>query len=107
MEMFLTILFTSLLVLAFCAVAFGRPRPEAKTPAGGPARAEARPRAAARSSPASRRRRRPRRAQFPVETLLSQIERHVRLEQAAAETFLDVPTPRGAPLPDDVAPFLN
>jgi hypothetical protein len=29
----------------------------------------------------------------PIEVLLSQIERHVRLEQAAAESFLDFPTP--------------
>lgn len=28
----------------------------------------------------------------PVELLVSQIERHVRLEQAAAESFLDLPT---------------
>jgi hypothetical protein len=28
----------------------------------------------------------------PVEVLLLQIERHVRLEQAAAESFLDAPT---------------
>ncbi len=28
----------------------------------------------------------------PVEMLLSQIERHVRLEQAAAEAYLDLPT---------------
>ncbi len=29
---------------------------------------------------------------IPVEVLLSQIERHVRLEQAAAESFLEFPT---------------
>lgn len=28
----------------------------------------------------------------PIELLISRIERHVQLEQAAAETFLDVPT---------------
>jgi len=28
----------------------------------------------------------------PLEVLLSQIDRHVRLEQAAAESFLDAPT---------------
>ncbi len=28
----------------------------------------------------------------PIEALLLQIERHVRLEQAAAESFLDAPT---------------
>jgi hypothetical protein len=30
----------------------------------------------------------------PIEVLLLQIERHVRLEQAAAESFLDAPTMR-------------
>ena len=30
--------------------------------------------------------------QVPVELLLSQIERHVRLEQAAVETFVEIPT---------------
>lgn len=30
--------------------------------------------------------------QVPIEVLLLQIERHVRLEQAAAESFLDFPT---------------
>ena len=30
----------------------------------------------------------------PIEVLLLQIERHVRLEQAAAESFLDAPTIR-------------
>ncbi len=29
---------------------------------------------------------------LPIEALLLQIERHVRLEQAAAESFLDAPT---------------
>jgi len=28
-----------------------------------------------------------------IDVMLAQIERHVRLEQAAAESFLDVPTP--------------
>lgn len=31
-------------------------------------------------------------SQVPVEVLLLQIERHVRLEQAAAESFVDLPT---------------
>ena len=30
----------------------------------------------------------------PIEVLLLQIDRHVRLEQAAAESFLDSPTPK-------------
>ncbi len=32
-------------------------------------------------------------ARVPIEALLLQIESHVRLEQAAAESFLDSPTP--------------
>lgn len=32
------------------------------------------------------------RSRVPIEVLLSQIERHVRLERVAAEMFLDVPT---------------
>jgi len=32
-------------------------------------------------------------AQVPLEALLLQIESHVRLEQAAAESFLQTPTP--------------
>jgi hypothetical protein len=32
------------------------------------------------------------RPQVPIEVLLLQIDRHVRLEQAAAESFLDYPT---------------
>ncbi|MDM7913826.1 MAG: hypothetical protein ACE15D_06405 [Candidatus Eisenbacteria bacterium] len=35
---------------------------------------------------------RPRPSRFPIEVLLSQIESHVRCEQAAAEAFLAVPT---------------
>jgi hypothetical protein len=34
----------------------------------------------------------PPRPRVPIEALLLQIERHVRLEQAAAESFLDSPT---------------
>lgn len=34
----------------------------------------------------------PARPQVPIEVLLLQIDRHVRLEQAAAESFLDYPT---------------
>jgi hypothetical protein len=45
-------------------------------------------------------------AQFPLETLLSQIERHVRLEQVAAESFLDVPT-REALHSRTNSPFMN
>lgn len=33
------------------------------------------------------------RARVPIEALLLQLETHVRLEQAAAESFLEAPTP--------------
>lgn len=33
------------------------------------------------------------RARMPIEALLLQIENHVRLEQAAAESYLSTPTP--------------
>lgn len=35
----------------------------------------------------------PARPRVPIEALLLQIENHVRLEQAAAESFLQAPTP--------------
>ena len=35
----------------------------------------------------------PARPRIPIEALLLQIENHVRLEQAAAESFLQTPTP--------------
>ncbi len=89
MLMFATILFTSLLALALCAAAFslatassearGEPRPERKL-ALDPPRFFA---AAAQPDAAS---------QVPLELLLRDVERHIRLEQAAAEAYLDLPT---------------
>ncbi len=35
----------------------------------------------------------PVRPEVPIEVLLSQIQRHVRLEQAAAESFIELPAP--------------
>jgi hypothetical protein len=32
-------------------------------------------------------------SRIPIEALLAQIEKHVRLEQAAAESFVEFPTP--------------
>ena len=43
------------------------------------------------------------RPQVPIEVLLLQIDRHVRLEQAAAESFLDYPDRLLAAQPDGVA----
>ena len=43
---------------------------------------------------------------IPIEALLLQIENHVRLEQAAAESFLEYPTP-ALLHSKTVSPFLN
>ena len=90
MEMFLTILLMSVLALALCVAAFGLATTEARHEAG--QRQQARPAAApprffahAPVPPAAVHR-------VPIEVLLSDIERHVRLEQAAAEAFLELPT---------------
>ncbi len=90
MLMFLAILSMSVLALAVCAAAFGlatagvrqaEPRPE-RRPALEPPHFFANPGAA-----------RPRlESLVPVEVLLGDIERHIRLEQAAAEAFLAGPT---------------
>ena len=103
MVMFATILIMSLLAVAVCAAAFGaatrgearpEPQPERRLVLE-PPRFFASPAAkAAESSP------------VPVEVLLSQIERHVRLEQAAAEAYLDVPT-RDALHSRTSSPLLN
>ena len=92
MAMFLMILFTSVPVLVLCAILFAgtsRRNGEEKLPEFQPgARASlAPPRFFADESvrPSAQ-------TTYPVEVLLSQIERHIRLEQAAAESFLDVPT---------------
>jgi hypothetical protein len=91
MAMFLTILFTSLLAVAFNVIVMAGLKNEEKK------RADLRPapklglepstffdRSGARPSPS---------AQIPIELLMSQIESHVRQEQAAAESFLSGPTP--------------
>ena len=86
MVMFATILIMSLLAVALCAAAFaaatrGEAQPETQPERRlvlEPPRFFANPTAKP--------------AEVPVEVLLSQIERHVRLEQAAAEIYLDLPT---------------
>lgn len=90
MFMFLSILFASFAVLAVGAliVASGSQQ-QAEAPALQPERVEnlGTPRffGADAQGPAIRQ-------PVPVEVLMSQIEQHVRLEQAAAQSFLDVPT---------------
>jgi hypothetical protein len=86
MEMFLMVLCMSVLGLALAAMAFGAAtRPERQPVAATqpqPQAAKAAPRFFA--EPAAR---------VPIEALLLQIENHVRLEQAAAESFVAYPTP--------------
>ncbi len=93
MAMFLTILFASFAVLAICSIMFAglepkadrsievRPEPTVRIPA---------PQffAGDMAIPVGLSKGR---AHLPIEVLLSQIENHVRLEQAAAESFLSLP----------------
>jgi hypothetical protein len=92
MEMFLMALCMSLLGVAVTAIAFGaatreeapdvEAMPEAKpVPALAPARFFVEETPVSASQP-----------RVPIEALLLQLERHIRLEQAAAESFLDCPT---------------
>jgi hypothetical protein len=100
MELFLMVLFVSLLCLVFSALAFSaavhedKAADEVAVADRSAARAPARPRFFAEeplvalpalAAPGSA---------VPSETLLRQIEQHIRLEHAAAEAFLQWPTPQ-------------
>ena len=93
MEMLLMVLCMSVFGLAVTAIAFGAAtRPERAQEA---VQADAKPVSIPPSehffidrAPAGDLAR----PQVPVEALLLQIERHIRLEQAAAESFLEYPT---------------
>ncbi len=90
MEMFLMGLALSLLGVAVSAMAFGaavrgEPQSEPPRPATQPAVTLLAPRFFVDDAA-------PPRPRVPVEVLLLQLERHVRLEQAAAESFLLSPT---------------
>lgn len=79
------VLCMSVLGLALCAMAFGaatRPERTAVQPAAQPHLAK--PRARFFVEPTAPR--------VPIEALLAQIENHVRLEQAVAESFVEYPT---------------
>jgi len=90
MVMFATILIMSLLAVAVCAAAFSAAtRGEAIRRDVQPARRLVVESPRFFVSPAAKPAEAP---GVPVEMLLSQIERHVRLEQAAAEAYLDLPT---------------
>lgn len=90
MLMFLTLLFMSLLAVAACAAAFSlatsgvdaqRGADHERVPAAEPPRFFAQTQAPRPVAP-----------RVPIEVLIGDIERHVRLEQAAAEAYLQLPT---------------
>lgn len=94
MEMFLMALCLSMFGLAVSAIAFGAAtRPEKSSSPSQPELRPAKPAVAGRffadSIPAL-----PSRpgAAIPTEVLLAKIEHHVRLEQAAAQSFLESPS---------------
>jgi hypothetical protein len=93
MEMFLMALCMSLLGVAATAVAFGAATRdegrEAEVPAAKPVPAPAPTRFFVEEMPVAAPQPR-----VPIEALLLQIEQHIRLEQAAAESFLESPTAR-------------
>jgi len=92
MELLLMVACMSLFGVAVTCAAFGAAaHPEQDVPAAQPAAEPARPIPPPRffaepvATPVTR-------PQVPIEALLLQIEGHVRLEQAAAESFLESPT---------------
>ena len=99
MEMFLMVVCMSVLGLALCAMAFGAAtRPE---------RVETQPAAQPHAAkPAARFFVEPTAPRVPIEALLAQIESHIRLEQAAAESFVEYPTP-ALLHSKTVSPFVN
>ena len=93
MEMFLMILCMSVFAIGVMSLAFGA----ANRPLPGEADAQTETRPVLQTQPARffvDRATPPVTAysRVPIEALLLQIERHVRLEQAAAESFLEYPT---------------
>jgi len=87
MEMFLILMVVGLLTVAVSAVLLLAARPPEPTPLS----PEQLLRVPSRFFADDRVPRSPH--AVPIEVLLLQIERHVRLEQAAAEAFRDTPTP--------------
>ena len=95
MEMFLMAMIMSLLAVAVSAVLFAAAtrdgRPEATSPV---KRAALEPQRffASAAPPAPAQEAGPEAEPVPVEALLLRIEQHIRLEQAAAESFLHTPS---------------
>lgn len=92
MEMFLMIAAMTLLGVAVSAAAFAAATREAQPPAPQASRAAERWPLPASGFFADDDKAVRGRAAVPIEALLLQIERHVRLEQAAAEAFHEMPT---------------
>jgi hypothetical protein len=96
MEMFLMAVVMSVLGTAVCAALFAaatrEERVEAPRPAEQPALAPQRFFASAAAAAPAGEPVREEQELVPVEALLLQIEQHIRLEQAAAESFLHTPT---------------
>jgi hypothetical protein len=98
MEMLLTVLCMTFMGLAVSAMALGAAtrREQAAAPVAEPQAAVAPSQffvSPAASVIAGSAQRLPLGQQVPIELLLLQFEQHVRLEQAAAETFIHHPTP--------------
>jgi hypothetical protein len=95
MEMFLMAAIMSLLAVAVCAVLFAaatRDEREGQRPALPAAREPQRFFASAPAARAEAARETMEPELVPVEALLLKVEQHIRLEQAAAESFLNRPT---------------
>lgn len=107
MAMFLTLLFISLMVVAVMGIMVAGLSPQERERR---AQAEARQNKKLVPTPpqffASNVPEVETRTQVPIELLMSQIQRHVQLEQAAAETFVNVPTPE-ALRSRTSSPFVN
>jgi hypothetical protein len=100
MLMFLSILCAGLLVVAVCAAILStfepaEPAPPVETRPAVEQRFFAKDAVPASTGPS-----------LPFDLVLSQIERHVRLEQLAAERFLNVPSPESLHSPTS-SPFVN
>ncbi len=92
MEMFLMPICLSLFGLAVTCLAFGAATRSEQPPAAPPAKPETVPLPSARFFVSDAVIPAPPETRVPIEALLLQIENHIRLEQAAAESFMETPT---------------
>jgi len=92
MEMLLMVLCLSMFGVAVAALAFGAATRPAATPQKPQPAVQAKPAVSARFFSDRVLPIVPPLPQVPIEVLLHQIENHVRLEQAAAESFVEFPT---------------